>query len=137
MRLWHVDIIPYLPTSQLIAQWRELNSIFKKQDKHILINYIYDYDITYLYSYTQKVLDEMSKRNLKIKKWTNFNKYFQMLPDAVAVNLRFTEHNSDYLTICYYNLMEKYLRGQHDFTDEIMWNLNEFYARKRHKVAQN
>ena len=91
----------------------------------------------YYYSYTQKVLDEMSKRNLTIKKWTNFNKYFQMLPDAVPVNLRFTEHNNDYLTICYYNLMEKYLRGQKDFSDEIMWNLNEFYARKRHKVAQN
>lgn len=136
MRLWHVDLIPYLPKSQLLAQWRELNSIFKKQDKHILINYIYDYDIEYLYSYTQKVLDEMYKRNFTIKKWTNFNKYFQMLPDSAPVNLRFTEHNSDYLTICYYNLMEKYLRGQQDFTDEIMWNLNEFYARKRHKVAK-
>ena len=65
IRLWHVDIIPYLPNSQLIAQWRELNSIFKKQDKHILINYIYDYDKAYLLDYTTFVLNEMHKRNIK------------------------------------------------------------------------
>ena len=54
MRLWHIDLIPYLPDLQLIAQWRELNSIFKKQDKHILINYIYNYDKVFMalfYSY--------------------------------------------------------------------------------------
>lgn len=39
MRLWHCEIIPYLPKTQLIAQWRELNSIFAREDKHILINY--------------------------------------------------------------------------------------------------
>lgn len=126
MRLWHVDILPYLPKSQLIAQWRELNSIFKKQDKHILINYIYDYDIQYLYCYTQKVLDAMFRHNLTIKKWTNFNKYFQMLPDTVPVNLRFTEHDDEYLIICYYNLREKFLRGQHDFSNELMFELNKF-----------
>ena len=48
MRLWHIDLIPYLPRTQLLSQWRELNSIFKKQDNHILINYIYDYDKKYL-----------------------------------------------------------------------------------------
>lgn len=46
MRLWHIDLITnsLLPKSQLLAQWSELNSIFKKQDKNILINYIYDTD---------------------------------------------------------------------------------------------
>ena len=29
MRLWRIDLIPYLPRTQLLAQWRELNSIFK------------------------------------------------------------------------------------------------------------
>lgn len=133
MRLWHVDLISYLPKSQLIAQWRELNSIFKKQDKHILINYIYNYDISYLYCYTQHVLQEMRNRNIQIKKWTNFNKYFQMVDEDVSTDLRFTEHNNDYLTICYFNLMEKYIRGQKDFDDETMWKLNEFYYKRRIK----
>lgn len=43
MRLWHTDLTPYLPKSQLLAQWRVLNSIFVKEDKHVLINYIYEY----------------------------------------------------------------------------------------------
>ena len=56
-----------------------------------------------------------------------------MLPDEISTSLRYTEHNNDYLTICYYNLMEKYLRGQKDFDDETMWKLNEFYYKRRNK----
>lgn len=31
MRLWHIDRTPYLPKSQLIAQWWRLNSIYKNR----------------------------------------------------------------------------------------------------------
>jgi len=31
MRLWHYELIPYLQKIQLLAQWRELNSIFAKE----------------------------------------------------------------------------------------------------------
>ena len=41
MRLWHRDIIRFLPKGQLVSQWKELGSIYKNQNKHILINYIY------------------------------------------------------------------------------------------------
>lgn len=127
MRLWHIDLIPYLPKSQLLAQWRELNSIFKKQDKHILINYIYDYDKEYLYVYSIRVLDEMQKRNIHIKSYTKFNAYFKdVCQKPILSSLRFTEHDDEYLTICYYNLREKYLRGQHDFSNELMFGLNKF-----------
>ena len=76
MRLWHYKIIPYLPNSQLIAQWRELNSIFKKQDNHILINYVYKYNKLELEEYTCLVLNEMIKRKIKIHSGDNFLKYF-------------------------------------------------------------
>ena len=62
MRLWDYRLIPYLPKQQLVAQWRELNSIYKKQDKHILINYIYDYSKYSLMVYSQYVINEMKKR---------------------------------------------------------------------------
>lgn len=77
MRLWHYQIIPYLPKSQLVAQWRELNSIFSKQDNHILINYVYNYDKEYLYTYSYFVLKEMKERGYQIKKWDNYNDYFK------------------------------------------------------------
>lgn len=112
MRLWHIDLVSVLPRMQLLAQWRELNSIFKKQDNHILINYIYNYDKKYLYNYSMAVITEMRNRNYKIKNWLNFNTYFQMIDnDCIECDLRFKEHDREYLSICYYNLKEKYLRS--------------------------
>ena len=136
MRLWSIDILPYLPKSQILSQWRELNSIFKKQDKHSLINYIYDYPKDYLYCYTQAVVQEMCKRKIKIKSLDNYNNYFakdvnfywNVLYDEP--NLRFKEHNDEYLTICYYNLKEKYIRGQKDFTKDVWEKLDKFYKEK-------
>ena len=128
MRLWHIDLIPYLPNSQLVAQWRELNSIFKKQDKHILINYIYNYDKDYLYIYSLNVIDEMEHRNFVIRSYENFNNYFnEIFNKPIPRHLRFDEHNKEYLTICYYNLKEKYLRHQKDFTKQNFQKLTEFY----------
>lgn len=102
-----------------MAQWRELNSIFKKQDKHILINYVYNYPKCYLQSYADKVIGEMVKRKYKIKSLEKYNKYFL---GVYSTGLeRFAEHNDEYLTICYWNLREKFIRGQKDFTEET-WN---------------
>ena len=128
MRLWDYRLIPYLPKSQLLAQWRELNSIFKKQDKHILINYIYDYDKRPLLNYSQSVMREMFNRGYKIRCLDNYFKYFEKTNSFGTE--RFKEHNDEYLIICYYNLKEKYIRGQKDFTKEIWENLEEFYKKE-------
>lgn len=125
MRLWHIDLIPYLPKSQLIAQWRELNSIFKKQDKHILINYIYKYDKRPLFNYSLAVKREMLDRGYKINSLENYSKYFSQT-SSFGIE-RFKEHNDEYLIICYFNLREKYIRGQKDFTKEIFDKLYEYY----------
>ena len=133
MRLWHIDLIPYLPKSQLLAQWRELNSIFKKQDKHILINYIYEYPNEYLWEYTMRVIIEMQNRNYEIKSLTNADNYFEGLgriPEKIKNLAIFDEHNDEYLTICYWNLREKYLRGQKDFTEDVWNRLDAFYKNK-------
>ena len=129
MRLWSYQLLPYLPKSQLLAQWRELNSIFKKQDKHILINYIYNYPKEYLWIYTVAVVDEMDNRHIKIGKWDNYENYFKDITSAPE-NLRFAEHDDEYLKICYYNLKEKYLRGQKDFTRDVWEKLDEFYKKE-------
>ena len=116
MRLWHYKLIPFLPKSQLLAQWRELNSIFKKQDKHILINYIYEYPKDNLHSYCLLVMNEMDQRGYKIKAIDNFYDYF--FGDGRRYlnwidNNPFPEHHNDrYLRQCFYNLQEKYDRGQ-------------------------
>ena len=62
MRLWYYELIPYLPDLQLKAQWRELQSIFARQNRHILINYVYEYDKKELLSYTILVFKQMVKK---------------------------------------------------------------------------
>ena len=131
MRLWSINLLPYLPKSQILAQWRELNSIYKKQDKHILINYIYDYPKDYLYSYSMAVIIEMQNRHYKIKSFDNFKQYF--LGVNIDKHLRFKEHDKDYLTICYYNLLEKCMRGQKDFTLDLWLKLDDFYKKEMSK----
>ena len=129
MRLWHIDLIPYLPKSQLIAQWRELNSIFKKQDKHILINYVYNYSKEYLLNYSCEVLNQLYIMNYKLH-MENFNNYFgeTTLKHWFDIeDLTFAEHNEEYLTICYWNLKEKYLRGQKDFDYYTWLKLDNYY----------
>lgn len=115
MRLWHYRIIPYLPKSQLLAQWRELNSIFVNQPKHILINYVYDYDKKYLLNYTAIILMELYIRNIKYHLANAIIYFKDIKSDSSYV---FKEHNQEYLEICYYNLLEKFMRGQKDMRKE-------------------
>lgn len=132
MRLWHYKFIPYLPNSQLwlLAQWRELNSIYVKQDNHILINYIYEYPKYDLLVYSNLVIAEMEKRNFKINT-SNYENYFEKgdvccLFDKVDFKPFKNHHTDRYLLQCFFNLQEKYDRGQKDFSKELYKNLENF-----------
>ena len=137
MRLWHYKLLKYLPKSQLLAQWRELNSIFKKGDKHILINYIYDYPKSDLMSYAELVLFELHDRKIRVNlgEDSNYTKWVEKSFDGdILITLTdhpfVYHHDSRYLTQCFYNLQEKYDRGQKDFTVERYKELVNFYERE-------
>ena len=127
MRLWHYQLLPALPDSQLIAQWRELNSIFKKQDKHILINYIYEYPKENLLWYTELVIRVMDRRGIKIKSVDNLVNYFKDTKFVEMNNPFPKHHNQRYMLQCFYNLQEKYDRGQKDFMERrykaLLWQM--------------
>ena len=131
MRLWHIDLIQYLPKSQLLAQKRECDLILKdrwngKKTNHILINYIYEYsDIAFTIYYT-KLYKEFKARGFKFN--DKYNAVNYLLDDDLTCFGR--HHNDEYLTICYYNLKEKYLRGQKDFSSKNFDELTEFYLTK-------
>ena len=133
MRLWHKDLISYLPQQQLIAQWRELCLIAGLLAKdhtpnHILVNPIIEYDPAHYISYSSLVFKELYERgyNLQaktIKKFDDDVRAWQLylkdsLPWAldekipVAYDKLYSNwHNKRYLQQCYYNLEEKYDRG--------------------------
>ena len=114
MRLFHKDLIEVLPRQQLLGQWRELNSIFKLQNRHILINFVYDYDFGHLLGYTNMVIAEMEKRGYKINLDNAENYFDPLIRNAQGFKMPFYENlfeekmNDRYLKQCLYNLQEKY-----------------------------
>ena len=109
MRLWHTDLISVLPRQQLLSQWRELCSIYAKQDNHILINFIYK-DISSLKKYSDLVIAKFSRRGYTIRE-QSMNKYRDCFSDKDLVDVSeiFPEKmNIRYFKQCYYNLEEKF-----------------------------
>lgn len=81
MRLWHKDLIPYLPNKWLVAQWRECCAIASRLAKnhdtlgngirtvsinHIIVNPVTEYDPSHFISYCSLVFKEAYERGIKI-----------------------------------------------------------------------
>ena len=118
MRIWHKDLIPVLPREQLVSAWRELSAIAgsiqtKGTPNHILVNFVLDYDYDHFISYAAAVRSEMTSRGYRTmdsvwNKITSLKPNWTQLPHEEIYKEKM---NRDYLTICYYNLYEKYLCG--------------------------
>ena len=114
MRLWHKALIEVLPRQQLLSQWRELCSIFVKENRHILINFLWDkYPLEHLLSYTYIIIEEFNKRGYNIsedsmnKMILFFKKYNIINSDIKYVELFKNKMNKTYLRQCIYNLEER------------------------------
>ena len=115
MRLWHKDLIRYLPRQQLIAQWRECCCIARNINQngspnHILVNKIMEYPEDEFNTYADVVIKEMRNRGYEVDDWKFFkwrNDKNSILPSVVFRGW----HNRRYLDQCFYNLQEKYDRG--------------------------
>lgn len=131
MRLWCVDMIPYLPNSQILAQKREVDLIWKdiaegRKTNHILINYIWEYE-NYkleLFLYYTALYKEFCNRHLTFNTSKNCD---VRIGTGCTDHKPFARHHTkDYLLICYYNLKEKFMRGQKDFDILTFNRLTEF-----------
>ena len=126
MRLWHTDLISVLPREHLVAQWRELSAIAGKiqlngNPNHVLVNFVMDYDFDHFISYTYYIRQEMKARKYRTMD-SVWDKIVSLKPDWKLLPLEevYKYKMSDfYLTICYYNLYEKYDCGMFDNFDEI------------------
>ena len=121
MRLWHTKLIPALPREHLVAQWRELSSIAGKiqlngTPNHVLVNFVTDYDFDHFISYAYYIRQEMTARKYRTMNAV-WNKIVSLKPDWTLLPLDevYKEKMNDfYLTVCYYNLLEKYICGMFD-----------------------
>ena len=115
MRLWHKDLIPYLPRQQLLGQWRECCAIAgrigeKGSPGHVLVNKIVEYALTHFIWYARLVYKEMLRRGYT-PDWTKFEdrlgSMFVCYP--IKNSMLFAEwHTKRYLRQCLMNLEEKY-----------------------------
>lgn len=113
MRLWHYDLIEYLPSKQLVSQWRECIAIKRQWEKgslrHGLVKYVLNYEKACLFNYLLVVERALIKRKIKYNK--KFIDEFNVWCEGKFCNKKYDEHNLRYLRQCLFNLQEKYDRG--------------------------
>ena len=126
MRLWHTELIPALPREHLVSQWRELSSIAGKiqtsgTPNHVLVNFVMNYDFDHFISYAYYIRQEMTARKYRTMN-SVWDKIVSLKPDWTLLPLEKVyknKMNDFYLTVCYYNLYEKFDCGMFDNFDEI------------------
>lgn len=115
MRLWHKNMIPFLPDMQLKGQWRECVLISKDlQEKgktnHLLINILEEYPHNDFMTYCWCVFQEMQNRGFKVT-LTSLKKIFN-IRYHIDIDMFSCWHNKEYLRVCMANLYEKYKFGR-------------------------
>lgn len=122
MRLWHESLIPKLPREQLLGQWRECIALLGNGwgRKHSTVNYVYEYDESYLLAFARLVSYEMISRgyhpNLRKahealrRRHLSEERIHEIMISAAKLNKKkpiYPEHNNKYLQECIDNLKNK------------------------------
>lgn len=117
MRIWHVQLIPILPSQQLIGQWRECSLIAQQWAKngtpnHLLVNKVTLYPVEHFATYCYYIMWYMIHHGYSPSPGTKFSieNYLGVpLQPYVDTDLIFDGwHNDRYLYQCLSNLEEKY-----------------------------
>lgn len=146
LRLWHKSLIDVLPRQQLVAQLRECMCIARNiyehgTPNHILVNVITEYPESHFGSYIDLVIEEMLKRGYTVTNKTAYKfqvylhyKDYRMHPEPFYQIFK-DWHDDEYLLICYYNLLEKFLRGGIPIEEweSVQHKVNELIRRKDKK----
>ena len=152
MRLWHRELLPYLPDLQFKGQLRELVAIMhdwrdKKKTNHLLINKVMEYPkkhlTSYYLTYSREYFKRYGKRNVKLfHEFIDFSIYFFEKECEIHFENGFEKtvvgemenifpdwHNKEYLRVCMANLYEKHFFGigKSRITDEEWARLCEGY----------
>lgn len=114
MRLWHYELLPYLPDKQFKGQLRELVAIMhdwrdKGKTNHLLINKVMEFSKSNLYGYFLCYAVEYEKRyDSRPKQTYEFIEFGQHQWEEKPFQ---GWHNKNYLRVCMANLYEKHIFG--------------------------
>ena len=134
MRLWHKDLIDSLPRKQLLVQWRECCAIIKNikekgTPNHILVNKVINYPMNHFITYAAAVRMEMNRRGYRTMDnvWNKITSVANNDYNILPLNEIYNDWMNDtYMTICYYNLKEKWLCG--GIKNEDWDKIEEYYS---------
>ena len=119
MRLWHQELISYLPRQQLLGQHREICALrgLGWGKPHSIINYVFDYPYDYLYQFHVLVMIEMEKRGYHVDPLWKMSYYRgKNVGDDRSIfteryiierTMIYPEHNQHYYKECIDNLESK------------------------------
>ncbi len=137
MRIWHYELLPYLPDLQFRGQLRELVTIMrdwrdKGKTNHLLINRVMEYDKAELTEYFFVYENEYNRRytnKLNIKYNREFVNFAGRRMRQVYIYTGW--HDKEYLRVCMANLYEKHFFGigKSRITDEEWARLCEGYKK--------
>ena len=143
MRLWHKELLPFLPDAQFKGQLRELIAIMhdwrdKGATNHILINRVMEFSKSELSVYFASYCNKYYKRYGNFPK--NYYKYIREFSEfccgeksCLTEYTKFYNnwHNKEYLRVCMANLYEKHIFGigKSRITDEEWARLCDGYEK--------
>lgn len=120
MRLWHQDLLAFLPRAQILGQHRECCALrgMGWGRKHSTVDYVFTYSVKRLVDYHKLVLREMERRGYKPdQQWyspeyrgKNSAPWPSILMDeleAIVEASIYPEHDDAYREECLANLRKK------------------------------
>jgi uncharacterized protein (TIGR02328 family) len=119
MRIWHYELLPYLPDLQFKGQLRELIAIMhdwknKGTTNHLLINKVMDYSKEDLFRYSVRYNDECIRRYGKSMGEKYKKEFVDFCPNRhsyLSYELFKGWHTKEYLRSNMANLWEKHFMG--------------------------
>lgn len=117
MRLWHYELLEYLPDAQFNGQLRELVSIMhdwrdKGKTNHLLINKVMLYpknDLVRYFVYYETIYKK--RYGVLLKQWDEFKTFDDTQVNDRSKGMFEGWHNKEYLRVCMANLYEKHMFG--------------------------
>ena len=137
MRLWHYQLLPYLPELQFKGQLRELVLVMHQwrdegKTNHLLVNRVMEYPKEDLFRYSVRYDDEFIRRYGKSMGEKYKREFVDFCPNRhsyLSYEIFKGWHNKEYLRVCYSNLYEKHVFGvgKSRITDEEWQKLVDGY----------
>ena len=118
MRLWHIDLLPYLPELQFKGQLREIVLVMHQwrdegKTNHLLINKVMEYpknDLVRYFLQYEAIYHRIYGKWLT-KYWHEFREFDDTPISERSSGCFYGWHDKEYLRVCMANLYEKHFFG--------------------------